>query len=457
MTITSAGGGLRATAAWVRGWPFWSLPVWSRTYITVVVAAAAAALGAASAHTPWHASQFGVFLLLLGGAAAMLEATRTVHFPQGTLTRDLQEVWFLAVAILLPPVFALIAPIPLVAMKQWRVQRGVAHRRVFSAAAIGLGYGAASLEFHDGLTPLLSGPPAAGAGALGWLGATIAAALTGWLVNAWLVVGAVKLTDRRSRVGAMMFSREGAATDAAVICLAVLVALALRFSLAALVLAVPVVLMQKRFLMHAQLLAEARTDAKTSLLNAAAWQREAATELTRAGRFRPPPAIAIIDIDHFKAVNDAYGHLAGDRVLRVIAGRLKAQLRDGDVIGRFGGEEFAVLLPRTGTAEARRVAERLRARIDDEPIAVGDGRSDGVLVHVTISVGLAEPGHACDDLDELLATADAALYDAKHAGRNRVCVLAPATAVSREPVRGETAAGEVMPSTGPGQVARAPQ
>jgi diguanylate cyclase (GGDEF)-like protein len=319
------------------------------------------------------------------------------------------------------------------------------HRRVFSAAAIGLAYGAASAVFHALLAGLGGGSSAGTAHAVAWLCAIAGAAVTGWVINDWLIVIAVKLTDRAARVRNIMFSREAVVTDLVATCLAALVAFALSFSLAALIVALPVVLMQKRFLMHAQLTAEARTDAKTGLLNAAAWQRDAVLELSRARSCRPLASVAIIDIDHFKVVNDTHGHLAGDRVLRAIADRFKAQLREGDLIGRFGGEEFAVLLPRTAAAEAGRVAERLRGHIANEPIAVGDGRVDSILVGVTVSVGVAELADAGQDLDDLLAAADAALYEAKGAGRNRICVMAPAMA------------GQVPAPRGPGPAAGAPQ
>ncbi|HYZ57678.1 MAG TPA: GGDEF domain-containing protein [Streptosporangiaceae bacterium] len=409
------------------------MPRWPRAYVIAVPGLAAAAIGIAAARTSWHLSQVGIFFLLVACAGAMVEATRDVKLPRDTLTRDLQEVWYLAVALLLPPIYALLVPIPLVAMKQWRVRQNLLHRRLFSVGAIGLGYGVASAEFHSLFEPLLGGPGGAGAHTIGWLGATIGAGLTGWLVNVWLIVGAVKLTDPAARVRAVMFSREAVMTDTVITCMAALVAFALSFSLVAIIVALPVVLMQKRVLMHAQLVTEARTDAKTGLLNAAAWQGESATELSRAKRHWPVASVAIIDIDHFKAVNDTYGHLAGDQVLRVIADRFTAQLRDGDLIGRFGGEEFAVLLPHTAAAEAARVAERLRAHIADEPVAVGDGRSDGILIGVTVSVGVAELGDATQDLVELLAAADAALYAAKSAGRNRICVGTPELARTRVP------------------------
>jgi diguanylate cyclase (GGDEF)-like protein len=446
VTITSAPRGRRWALAWIRRWPLWSLPPVARAYVTATTTAFALAAVVATWFTSWHPSQLPVYLLLLLCAGAMVEATRDVKLARDTLTRDLQEVWYVSIALLLPPVYVLLAPIPLVAMKQWRVRRNLVHRRIFSIASNGLGYGAASVEFHSGLRPLIDGPLSAGAHNAGLLAAIVAAAVTGWLVNAWLVVGAVKLTSPAARIRTLMFSREATTTDGVVTCLASLIAFGLSFSLAALVVALPVVLMQKRFLMHSQLVAEARTDAKTGLLNAATWHREAATELSRIRGYWSPTSLAIIDIDHFKLVNDTHGHLAGDRVLRVVADRFRGQLREGDLIGRFGGEEFAILLPHTSGTEAGRVAERLRGHIGAEQIVVSDGREAKIGVGITVSVGVAELAHTRQDLDELLAVADAALYRAKAAGRDQICIMAPGLDEPQLPV---------PPGTGP--AAPAPQ
>ena len=426
----------------IRHWTVWSLPPLTRAYVIAVPAVAAVALAVAAARTHWRVPDLGVFFLLLASAAAMVEATRDVKLPRDTVTRDLQEVWYLSIAVLLPPVYALLAPIPLTIMKQWRVRHNLAHRRVFSSASNGLGYGAAAFEFHSGFQPVLGGL-SGGVHSVGLLGAIVAAAATGWVINVWLVVGAVKLTVPGARIRALMLTREAVTTDTVVTCLASLVAFALSFSLAVLIVAVPVVLMQKRFLMHSQLVAEARTDPKTGLLNAAAWHRESATELSRVQGSWMPASVAIIDIDHFKVVNDTHGHLAGDRVLRVVADRFKAQLREGDQICRFGGEEFAILLPRTTGPEAGRVADRLRGHIAGTPIAVSDGRDEPILVAITVSIGVAELAGPHRDLDELLAAADAALYEAKSDGRNRIRVITPELAGSRVPAprgRGPAAA-----------------
>ena len=116
-----------------------------------------------------------------------------------------------------------------------------------------------------------------------------------------------------------------------------------------------------------------RIDAKTGLLNAGTWLREARLETTRAARTRTPLAVAIADIDHFKNVNDTFGHLTGDAVLAAIARALSSLLREGDLTGRFGGEEFAILLPGTDAAEARQITERVREKISRIATPVSDG------------------------------------------------------------------------------------
>jgi diguanylate cyclase (GGDEF)-like protein len=171
---------------------------------------------------------------------------------------------------------------------------------------------------------------------------------------------------------------------------------------------------------HAQLAASARTDSKTGLLNYASWYQAAAAELARAARTQCPPSVLMLDLDHFKAVNDRYGHLAGDEALRVVVGILKDQLRQYDLAGRFGGEEFVVLLPHTGVAQALHIAERLRSAVAEARVRTGDARAAGMKLQLTISIGVAVA--AAPDLDAVVTAADSACYQAKMAGRNRVRV-----------------------------------
>src|SRR5580700_5178813 len=132
----------------VREWPWWRLPPLPRWYVGAVPVAALTLIGFAASQTSWHAADLGKFLLLLSCGIVSVVATSRIAYLQGGMTRDFLTVWVLPVAILLPPVYAMVTPIPLLALTQWRIHRGIVYRRVFSAAAIGLAYGAASLVFH---------------------------------------------------------------------------------------------------------------------------------------------------------------------------------------------------------------------------------------------------------------------------------------------------------------------
>jgi diguanylate cyclase (GGDEF)-like protein len=223
-----------------------------------------------------------------------------------------------------------------------------------------------------------------------------------------------------------VFSREPLYNDLAEMCIGALVAIAATSAAYLVLLALPLATLLQRSLRHAQLASASRLDAKTGLLNAITWQREARIELTRATRTHTPLAVAMIDIDHFKAVNDTYGHLAGDAVLTTLAATIRAVLRDYDLIGRFGGEEFCVLLPHTTAPEAQQAAERLRHKLAQLIVPAGPG-PDPVPLQVTVSIGVAMLESGRRDLDELIAAADTALYHAKQSGRNRVCVTPDST------------------------------
>jgi diguanylate cyclase (GGDEF)-like protein/PAS domain S-box-containing protein len=162
------------------------------------------------------------------------------------------------------------------------------------------------------------------------------------------------------------------------------------------------------------LVVQATHDALTGVFNRRHVEDVLGKELERAERHGRPLAVAILDADHFKRINDTHGHQTGDEVLRAISQRCQSTLRSNDVLGRYGGEEFVIVFPETKLDEAGAVAERVRSAVADSPIKVGDH----ALV-VTVSIGLAAhaPGH---DLDKLLQRADAALYNAKQDGRNLV-------------------------------------
>ena len=174
---------------------------------------------------------------------------------------------------------------------------------------------------------------------------------------------------------------------------------------------------------HARLLEDARADSKTGLLNAATWERGATAEVARAVRTRTQLAVALLDIDRFKVMNDTYGRLTGDEVLKEIAHTLKTMLREYDLAGRFGGEEFALLLPQTRAVDAFRIAERIRSAISGLCI-IAPGATGGERVHVTVSIGVAALDSGSKrEYAELMAAADAALYRAKSGGRDQVQMI----------------------------------
>jgi diguanylate cyclase (GGDEF)-like protein len=160
----------------------------------------------------------------------------------------------------------------------------------------------------------------------------------------------------------------------------------------------------------------ATTDDLTGCLNRRAFFSSAEQEMERAARYGGFVSVLMIDLDHFKQVNDRFGHAAGDRALKAAAAAIRANLREIDCFGRLGGEEFAAMLPETPLAGALMVAERLREAV----AAVAVPLDDGETLRLTVSLGVAERTADETAVDQLLARADTALYRAKAAGRNQV-------------------------------------
>ena len=160
----------------------------------------------------------------------------------------------------------------------------------------------------------------------------------------------------------------------------------------------------------------ATTDMLTGLSNRSHFISQATQEIARANRFGLPVCVLMLDLDHFKAVNDEHGHQAGDRVLERLGQRLNGMKRDIDIVGRMGGEEFAILLPHTNVENAIAVAERIRKAVEDDRTSAEDGPD----LHVTISIGGAVAESQATTLETLMQQADRCLYAAKYAGRNRV-------------------------------------
>ncbi|MCM2316573.1 MAG: diguanylate cyclase [Thermoanaerobaculia bacterium] len=166
---------------------------------------------------------------------------------------------------------------------------------------------------------------------------------------------------------------------------------------------------------------QAIRDPLTGLHNRRFFEESAERDAARAIRLGEPLAVVMLDIDHFKQINDSFGHASGDRVLESISALLRAHARVADLVCRFGGEEFVALLPGASLASALERAERWRAEIEARGITIDDGRA----IRCTVSIGIAMLGTGADSIGMALRRADAALYQAKRGGRNRVASTEP--------------------------------
>ena len=335
---------------------------------------------------------------------------------------DLSSVWTFAAALLLPPLLAAagVAVIYLhLYLRVWRPTRIPPYRWVFTTATVLLAvHAAAGAAAYVDSTDVFES--ASG------LAAIVTALLCYTAVNTCLVVGAIVLSAPERTFREVLGRGDEVVLELATLSMGALAAGAISSAspLHALLVLPPLVVLHRAVLVrHFQEVAS--IDGKTGLLNAAAWQDRADRVLQRAQRAQGGAAVLILDLDHFKLVNDRHGHLAGDRVLSSVAEALRAEVRDNDLVGRFGGEEFVIMLPgHEGSgydrAELEAVADRIRRRVDslgvevatpDGPLTVGD---------LSVSVGGATFPDDAADLDALLEVADSALYAAKRAGRNAV-------------------------------------
>ena len=233
---------MHAAARAFRAWPIWDLPHGLATFIVVTTAVYAAAVGlaAGTAHVhPWAWSCSQRCMLCV---ATTVELTKRAGENAGVV-KDVYAVWELPMAILLPPVFVLVAPLIRIGLTQWRIRRIPAHRRVFAAAAVGLSYGLASVGFHaiarpmTGLGVLVNPGRYSHAQVAGWLLAVAAAAVLQWAANLALVLPAIKASDPCLRMRNMIFDRERVHNDVAELSVAVLVTLGVAISLVTLVFA----------------------------------------------------------------------------------------------------------------------------------------------------------------------------------------------------------------------------
>lgn len=362
------------------------------------------------------------FTMLAVGSVVHLEAARGIERireidreSQGSPHTHLQSVWnFAGVLLLPPPLLAVLLVIGYgYAWVRVYLRHAALYKKVFAAATVVLGCAAALVV----LTVTHRAPPgtsyATTLNSPVGLAGLVAAGFLYWLINYALVVGAILGADP-DRPARKAF---GHASEQLII--AASIGLGTGFAIAITVQpwAAPVlfatVLALHMGLLLPQFRAASETDRKTGLFNGTIWERLARGELERARRENHPVGILLIDLDHFKRINDTYGHLAGDDVLRAVAHTIRDAVRPYDAVGRFGGEELVVLLPKLDHDQVLASAERIRFCVGQLTVHTVNTAGDKIDVTVTVSIGaVVYPDHG-KDFTDLMLSADQAMYEAK--------------------------------------------
>lgn len=420
--MSKAGTGLWQ---WIHRWPVWSLRRPAIVTVFVVELFALVVTAATVTRVPIKHADWLVLAVLGIGSILHMELVRGVErIREGTRANtphmDLKSVWTFAGLLLLPPSLSLALVAVTCVHQRVRLVRMQTFRWLYSSTVIVLATEASAAILYAGLPAgHYPGLPSS------WWGVVVIvlAATMRWFVNLALVVGIILLSSPKANAHAALGGFDNNLVEMAALALGAVAALVMVHDPWFLVLILPPLLVLHRSLLLRQYEVAARTDAKTGLVNAMHWSQIARGELARAERDHTSVGVLMLDLDHFKAINDTHGHITGDAVLKAVADALRKEARDYDVVGRFGGEEFMILLPGLDPGDITAIAERFRRCISSLIVGSPDHHEP---VMVTASAGAVTFPEGGGDLDELLLAADAALYRAKESGRNQTC-FAPAS------------------------------
>jgi diguanylate cyclase (GGDEF)-like protein len=405
----------------VQQWPVWNLrrpalvTLLIIEVITLVVTAVTVGDNYAVTAQGWI-----TFGILAVGSMLHMQAVRGIERVRGGVLAntpyiDLKSIWTFAGLLVLPPLPAALLVVITCVHLRLRLPNIQTFRWLYGSATVLLGTECATVVLYAGL-------PAGSYPGLpeGWRGVGVIAlaGLARWFVNFALVVAIILLSSPKTPAQEALGSLNNNLVEMAALSVGAIAGLCAHYDPWYLVLVLPAVLVLHRSLLLRQYEMAARTDAKTGLANAMHWSEMARAEIARAERDRAAVGILMIDLDHFKRINDEYGHATGDAVLKAVADVLRRESRDYDLVGRFGGEEFMILLPGLVTADLVATAERFRHAIGSMIVISPDNHEP---VTATASAGAVVFPDGGKDLDELLLQADAALYRAKEGGRNRTC------------------------------------
>jgi diguanylate cyclase (GGDEF)-like protein len=409
----------------LRAWELWTIPARIRHFVLIVELTVVLTTAGSALLMPVHRADLVTFGVLAACTVAHIELTRSIERTRSATAgispyMNTDAVWCVA-ALLALPISLASAIVVLVFFWSWlRVMRGrrPLYRWVFSAATVLLATQVAAAIVllgpgqHPGVTPTVVGlSVAAAAGALRWF------------INFALVVGAIAISSPKIRAAQIFDGISERVLEIGAFALGVVAAyLALNQPILLICVALGVFVMHRSVLL-AQLRKDARTDGKTGLHTAGWWHDLAGSAFERACAGEVGMAVLMLDLDHFKHINDTHGHLAGDEVLRAVGAVLRAEVREHDHVGRWGGEEFTILLMNVDTFELRAIAERIRLAIHAMTTTVTGLDGPKTVDGLAVSIGGARyPAPGIETLDELLLTADGALYQAKQRGRNRFCL-----------------------------------
>ncbi|WP_051036268.1 GGDEF domain-containing protein [Saccharomonospora glauca] len=382
-----------------------------------------AGFAVAFVHSPVPGGEDWLRFVILGlGATAHIQLTRRQEERRRNRTKtvliDLTAVWVFPATLVLPATLAVLL-VALIRLQRWFTARRPTHNFVYSSVAHGLAAALANLSYRA-MSPQ-DWSTLTATGSLREFGLVLATAAVYEAVQIVYVGGILALGSPNPTVRTVLGSKADNLLEAITTGLGAVTAVLLVTMPPAVAIMAVVTVVFNRLAEIDQLQNAVVTDPKTGLLNMRGWTESADRALNRVRRAGSTLSVLMVDLDHFKWVNDTYGHPAGDDVLAAVASALSSVTRPADVVGRFGGEEFLLLLPDADTSAAELAAERIRTTIAGLRISTTDKRGARATISGrTASIGVAVfPRHA-DDLDGLLQAADTAVYEAKEAGRNRV-------------------------------------
>ena len=416
---------------WVRSWELWKLrqpAVWFLLAIYLFTATIGVVMWVTSGLS-LDRSEIGLALVcVIGSVLSLAFEYRLSSDIEESVHSGAEDAWLTAAAIGIPSLAGMLTVFPVIIVEkllgEWGRRRTGQTRLVTTPHKLmfnGCQYACQVALGHAVFVALTWNAPAgASIRSVGSAAAAVFAAVTVQAVNAILIAGILRCaTGPGVNFRALLQQQApGAADGFPVKLLGILIVCGWDSAPLTIMLAVPLLSVMQQAVMHRALLARTRQDAKTGLANAEFWRQTAEATVDRSRAGGPATSVLIIDLDFFKKVNDTYGHLAGDDVLKEVAARLKATVRPQDLVGRFGGEEFVVLLPGSDEVESIAVAERCRAAVAAAPVLSDTAKAS---IPVTCSVGVASV--SCGGkvaLAGLMDASDRALYRAKESGRNRV-------------------------------------